>query len=618
MRGVFASRIMRFVVASAGMALLIVAEGCRRQPEGAADRIAPNPNAPAAYPAVTTPPSIQITRSRPHSNDSSWRSAPFWVLHSEVSPAILVHSSTRYLGLFADMTEGGLGAPGHVAWSTRDGPRAQQAGTTHDVSAMEENWMLVWFAGMAGWTNWDAPWAVFLQRKPTWLRLDEKGLHLEFPEVAGDVVLLPLYGYFKLPPEGRDYLAEHGLPSRKLLSWQWEKSLARDPLTRLRYWAGATRELPIYCEESFSVDRGRDEVTIRWRFERHLIEDDWKTQRLKLAPVSPPLGLAAKDTAFPVRFSKPFFDMEMPTPFGPFVAVQGEDSFDATFPFLHYVNESPAAGGAETNAAGAANQPSAAAPGWWSSFGQPGLTPLGKHAARCATKARTAYKSGDIDGYNYAAYQFVRELTLLWGRQRGAEYFRKQQPWQSMEWMDEEVFAAGIQREGWSLDGPNYPAAAANRIFATRWNGFADVDVARFYTDWLREDARRELDWCRKRELESNASADVARARRLLLGATPAQFARLVPPGPPSPFVAGAEREVAGPNPTLLTEVQLVDRAGRPSTNVWPRLAWPTWKTPAGSAWTFGRMKPEREGEPKSTRRIPLNWNTEVITFTTP
>ena len=618
MRGVSASRLFRFVVVSAGLALLIVAMGCRREPDGAAERIAPNPNAPAAYPAVITPPSTNIARARPHLKDTSWKAAPFWVLHTELSPAILVHASTRYLGLFTDLAECGLGAPTHVAWSTRDGPRAQKAGATHDVSAMEENWLVVWFAGAAGWTNWDAPWAVFLQRKPGWLRVDEKGLHLEFPAAAGDVVLLPLYGYFKLPPSGRDYLTEHGLPGRKLRSWQWEKTLARDPLTRLRYWAGATRELPIYCEETFSADRGRDELTIRWRFERHSIEDDWRTRHLKLAPVSPPLSLAVKESAFPVRFSNPFFDMEIPTPLGPYTAVQGEDAFDATFPLLHYVNESAAVNEAGILAQANAQPPSSAVPEKWSTFGRPGLAPLGDETARCAGKARLAYKSGDIDGYNYATYQFVRELTLLWDRQRGAEYFRKQQPWHSMEWMDEEVFVAGLQADGWKLDGPNYPAQAAERLFVTRWNGFADADIARFYRDWLREDVRRELGWTQHRGLATNAAASLARARSLLLGESPKQYARLIPPGAPSPFVAGAEREVSGPNPTLLTEVQLVDQAGRPSTNAWPRLVWPTWKTPAGDTCSFGRIKPARDGKPTSVRRIPLNWNTEVITFGLP
>ena len=184
--------------------------------------------------------------------------------------------------------------------------------------------------------------------------------------------------------------------------------------------------------------------------------------------------------------------------------------------------------------------------------------------------------------------------------------------------MDEEVFVAGLHAGGWSLDGPNYPARAAERLFATRWNSFTDPDIGRFYRDWLREDARRELGWYAQRGLATNAATNLAHAHSLLFDETPAQFERLVSPAAPSPYVAGAEREVPGPNPALVTEVQLVDRDGRPSTNGWPRLAWPAWRTPSGSEWSFGRMKPVREGVAKSVRRIPLNWNTEVITFAGP
>ena len=69
--------------------------------------------------------------------------------------------------------------------------------------------------------------------------------------------------------------------------------VTRDPLTRIRYWASATREFPIYCEDSFSVDRARDSVTIRSRFHWRSINDDWKTRHIKLAPLSPPLAHAA-------------------------------------------------------------------------------------------------------------------------------------------------------------------------------------------------------------------------------------------------------------------------------------------------------------------------------------
>src|SRR5207247_3627224 len=128
-------------------------------------------------------------------------------------------------------------------------------------------WVLVWWAAAQGWTYWDSPWAIYLQHKPASMKLDDDGLHLEFGQPAGDVVLLPLYGYEKLPQQGHEFLARHGLPARKLRTWEWPKGLTRDPLMRLRYWAAATREFPIYCEDSFSVDRARDSVTIRSQFQ---------------------------------------------------------------------------------------------------------------------------------------------------------------------------------------------------------------------------------------------------------------------------------------------------------------------------------------------------------------
>ena len=97
------------------------------------------------------------------------------------------------------------------------------------------------------------------------------------------------------------------------------------------------------------MDRAHDELTIRSRFEWHSIDDDWKTKHIKLAPISPALGLAAKDKAFPVKFSKPFFDMELPTAFGPYLAIPDVDSFDATFPVLHYVNETEVSQAPDTN-----------------------------------------------------------------------------------------------------------------------------------------------------------------------------------------------------------------------------------------------------------------------------
>jgi len=763
----------------------IAAMGCRRESAPDGERTPPNPAAPALYSQPAGTASKEIPRTRPAmTNNADWNAVPFYILQTELSPATLVHSKSRSLDLFAGTTNQGLAAPTFIAWATMSGPRTFQRGEKLDVTKMAEGWVLVWWAGAAGWTNWDSPWVVYLQHKPDTMALDDDGLHLEFPREAGDVVLLPLYGYNKPPQQGRDFLAEHGLPAPKvkIKTWEWPKVLTRDPLTRIRYWGAALRELPVYCEESFSVDRARDSVTIRSRFQRRTIQDDWKTRHIKLAPISPPLAHAAKLGGFPVTFSKPWFDMEMPTPYGPYLAVEASDEFAATFSVLQYVNETEAVDASATNAHpsiplalsklrqaarqkfigpgmsqnednlcqtiaeagwhartlpyldgversntlvrlrnflrdevlvenrfklqeqpnGSGNQRlvlecKGAEPGdsgaslletlwayahfsgdwtlvrerWplmktlftassrmtWAGFGSDGVVAIGDQAAAFAAFARLAYQAGDVDSHSYGCFLFARELSHLFLKQRGAEYFRKHQPWHSMEFMDEEVFLTSLERgaNGWRMDGPKFPAAAGRKEFDERWARFKDADVARFHRDYLKEDARRELNWLQRRwpaerrwrndpfglpslmqlrslllnetpaELAAVTTPDqfsddaggMANCLSILRAAGPTRYQRLIPPGEPSPFVAGLEREIASAESSLLVSIQHRE-AGVTNMVTWPRLIWSSWKAPDGSPWSFGEIRPVRDVRPRGVRQVPLNWNTRVTVFELP
>ncbi len=730
-------------------------------------------------------------------NSPAWPQARFYCLQTELSPAILCHSTARYLGLFTPVADSGLGPPSHLAFITHSGPRPFKNGQPLDAGEMDECWVLVWYAGAKGWTNWDSPWAVFLQHKPVTMKLDATGLHLEFPQAAGDVVLLPLYGYDKAPLEGKDFLAAHGLPGRKIKTWKWADFIPREPLMRVRYWASVLREFPVYCEDSFSVDRARDTVTIRQRFQWLSIEDDWHTKHLKLAPVSPPLAQATMDQQFPVRFSKPVADLDLPTPYGPYMGVEGVDQFDATFHVLQYVNETEATElppanappvvqaalerlrqtarqkfprpdsykydhgdlgnfcwaimgdlwyakalpyydpATRTNALASlrryfhddvlvANRfklreyPNGSGhtyailegPGigswgvlgdagkfsanmletlwayahftgdwellkerWdlvkklfttpaetrWAGFGRDAIAEMGDEAAPCLAMARMAYKVGDLDMYNYACYMFARELVHHYLKQRGAGYFRRHQPWHTMEAMDEEVYLTNLWGDtaGWQIDGPHYPANG-DRQHRNRWVRFKNEDVGRFYRDYLREDVRRELDllqqrWEPKRRYQndSHIMPSLVQLRSLLLNetpdelakvATPEQFTgppsgviascvsilrtshptrykRLIPKGAASPFVAGLEREVAGPNVYLVQAVQstVEDKTAKTSRAIWPLMSWGrTWRTPTGQRWTFGQVQPVREGAPAGVQVIPLNWNSQALVYSIP
>jgi hypothetical protein len=215
----------------------------------------------------------------------------FAVLESELTPGILIHSRSKYLGMFAEAE-----APAHIAFSTRNGPRPFRRGEKLKADELEECWLLLWSSNMP-------PWLVYLQRKPLAITLDTNGLHCSFENGAGDVVLLPLHG-----------------SSEKVDTAKWSEFLPREPLMRIRYWAGVLREFPLECDTSVSPP------IVHQRFRFHSIRDDWKTKPLNLAPVSPPLAAAADE-----NLKRKLMDLKMPTPFGPYMGFDGAGEWKAEF-----------------------------------------------------------------------------------------------------------------------------------------------------------------------------------------------------------------------------------------------------------------------------------------------
>jgi len=267
-----------------------------------------------------------------------------------------------------------------------------------------------------------------------------------------------------------------------------------------------------------------------------------------------------------------------------------------------------------------------------------------------------AYRVGDMDAYEFASGQFVRELCHLFLKQRGQEYFRHHQPWHSIEFMGEEVFLTRLERgtTGWEMDGPGYPAQSPLRLYNQRWSGFRDPDSARFYHEYLQEDVRRELGWLQARgnsagsgqgesispldwiqlrsallnesasTLAASAGADLFTPSRLkvlgnclalLRGTRPVHFQRLIPPAAPDPFTQSLDPVRGGPAEGCWTTVGPAAKPDRPMDleAAWPSLTWTTWQTPAGGPWTFGTIRPGGMEQPKRVRRIALNWNTEII-----
>jgi hypothetical protein len=245
------------------------------------------------------------------------------VIQTELFPATLWHSRAGTVACSRACQREVSTVPTFLAFRRH---RHCRVASRVAVGAIRSNWLLVGFPGAHGWRRWDSPWAVFLQRRPTRVQLDDGGVEVTFEGPAKHFSMMPLYGAYKPPQKGQEVLSGLGLKEKGLLTWEWPTAVARDPLTRLRYWAGATRRFPVRCEDEVRVDRRRDEVVLRERFEWLEIPDEWGTAPLRIAPVSPTLGLAlTKGQSFPVRFSRPPSDFGLATPYGPFFGVPDTD-----------------------------------------------------------------------------------------------------------------------------------------------------------------------------------------------------------------------------------------------------------------------------------------------------
>jgi len=297
----------------------------------------------------------------------------------------------------------------------------------------------------------------------------------------------------------------------------------------------------------------------------------------------------------------------------------------------------------------------------WVTFGREAIAEMGDEAAPCLAMARMAYKVGDMNTYGYACYLFARELAHHWVKQRGAPYYRANQPWHSMEFMPEEVYLTNLWGDtaAWQIDGPAYPARTGERQFNNRWVRFKNEDVGRFYRDFLLDDVRKELDlltgrWEPKRKFvnDSHIMPSLVQLRSLLLNETPADLAklatpdqfggpasgviascisvlrtshptrleRLIPAGDPTPFVAGLEREVGGPNTYLAQAVhsEVKDPRTKETRPIWPMVTWWGWKTGQHDRWMFGQVLPSPDAAAIERQAVPLNWNTMAVVYTVP
>lgn len=98
-----------------------------------------------------------------------------------------------------------------------------------------------------------------------------------------------LESFEPIPPDDEDYL--------------------RRASARCRFWSRALLAYPIRCEEYFRNDETAKKTTVVQKFSYRMIEDEWGTEALKLAPLPPMTSLCGmlesvdtEDFAFPTKY----------------------------------------------------------------------------------------------------------------------------------------------------------------------------------------------------------------------------------------------------------------------------------------------------------------------------
>ena len=97
-------RRIEFWLSLLGCGLLLAS--CTEDPTRPAGPAGPGPKAEALYGSSTTAAASFIPRAPMRLvGDTNWSKAPFYFIQTELSPAVLYHSDSNYLGLFTGLAE---------------------------------------------------------------------------------------------------------------------------------------------------------------------------------------------------------------------------------------------------------------------------------------------------------------------------------------------------------------------------------------------------------------------------------------------------------------------------------------------------------------------------------
>jgi len=265
------------------------------------------------------------------------QSGQLQVMKTQLSPAWLIRTTSSSVDLFAGSKAAGLDSPTYVGFADGAGKSDvySRAGSVGEVSLsrMSEPWLMVWWQGAGGWKDWDIPFLVVLQHKPTSLTMTDDGITLKFNRRAGNIAIMPLFGYAKLPQldsyakTPSRFRFPESWPTSDLRTWTWNRGLPPSAVDRCRWWSRALELIPYQVKESFAIDHGTGSVHIKDEFSYVNNFSDWGVKPITVAPLSPTFAIARLG-GYPIKVTEPFKDWNYPTIFGPYSGIEGSRSID--------------------------------------------------------------------------------------------------------------------------------------------------------------------------------------------------------------------------------------------------------------------------------------------------
>ncbi len=245
---------------------------------------------------------------------------------SAISPAWVATSNAQKMRVFEDIEKHGISLPTYLAYESNGKVKVVDAKKGIRGSDMSANWVLAWFNGGEGWDEFDTPYLFVLQKRPELVQsYANTALFFSYPTFVGTIQGMPLYGVTLQRP---DQTAD------------WKNGIPADVQERCRYWSRVLVDAPDQVRRTANVDYAKDQLTVKDEFTYLDIHDDWNTQEIKIAPVSPLLALTAHSGNVDIAFSKPVKDLHMATLQGPLLAADNTDTMVFSVNnVLHYIRQ---------------------------------------------------------------------------------------------------------------------------------------------------------------------------------------------------------------------------------------------------------------------------------------